>query len=292
MNQVMKTVIDPTCTAWKKKMKGVKTGNCRQIWKQGDKKEEVLRIAEDREILEEAEEVLPEDSLKGKTDEQQRDIKLTIKRYFTHVRKAHKEAACAAGKLTELVDVLDKDEFIAIAWVGTRLLVALEFPEVKKMIDEKKEEVKKAELREELKNSSIEDVIAIQNLPTPLERWKKSKVLMPTRLLAAAMHYFIYSQAVQNAPMTNKGVAEKFKVPVGSLHRITSGRRYAGGHASQKGQQDDHGEIVVKVSKKKHDKGKTTVTKVTTTAAVNIDDNTPAEGLRKRRRSSSKSQDD
>ena len=66
VSQVMKMVIDPSCTAWKKKMKGVKTGNCRQIWKQGEKKEEVLRIAEDREIPEEAEEVLPEDSLKGK----------------------------------------------------------------------------------------------------------------------------------------------------------------------------------------------------------------------------------
>ena len=52
-------------------MKGVKTGNCRQIWKQEEKKEEVLRIAEDRDIPDEADEVLPEDSLKGKMDEEQ-----------------------------------------------------------------------------------------------------------------------------------------------------------------------------------------------------------------------------
>ena len=102
------------------------------------------------------------------------------------------------------------------------------------MVEKKKEEVKKAEVREELKNTSIEQVIATQNLPTPLKRWEKSKWLMPTRLLVAATHYFIYSQAVQDAPMKNKGVAGKFKVPIGSLHRITSGRRYAGGHAIQK----------------------------------------------------------
>ena len=171
------------------------------------------------------------------------------------MRKAHEEAACAAEKLTELVDVLDRDEFIAIARAGTRPLVAVEFPEVKKMIDEKKEEVKKAEAREELKNSKIETVIAVQNLPTPLERWKKSKVLMPTRLLATATHYFIYSQVVQEAPMMNKGVAEKFKVPVGSLHRITSGRRYAGGHATQKDKANTE-KRSVKVSKKKGEKGK------------------------------------
>ena len=205
VNQVMKMIIDPSCTAWKKKMKGVKTGNCRQIWKQGDKKKEVLHIAEDREIPDEAEEVLPEDSLKGKSEEEQRDIRLTIKRFFTHVRKAHEEAACAAGKLTELVDVLNREEFIAIARAGTCPLVALEFPEVKKMVEQKKEEVKRVEIQEELKNMDIEEVIEIQNLPTPLQRWKKSKVLMPTQLLAAATHYFIYSQAVQHTPMTNKG---------------------------------------------------------------------------------------
>ena len=71
---VMKTVVDPTCTAWKKRMKGVKTGNSKQIWKQGDKKEEILRIAEQRDIPEEADEALPEGSLEDKTDEEQKEI--------------------------------------------------------------------------------------------------------------------------------------------------------------------------------------------------------------------------
>ena len=181
VNLVMKTIIDPSCTAWKKRMKGVKTGNCRQIWKQGDKKE-VLRIAEDREIPDEADDILPEGSLAEKLEEEQRDIQLTIKKYFTHVRRAHEEAACAAGKLTELVDVLDREQFITIARAGTHPLVALELPEVKQMIEGKKEEVKRAEMREELKNTSIETVIVVQNLPTPLEHWKKSKWMMPTRL--------------------------------------------------------------------------------------------------------------
>ena len=278
VDQVLKTVIDPSCTAWRKRMKGVKTGNCRQIWKQREKKDQILRVAEDKEVPELADEVLEEDTLKGKTPEEQRDIKLTIKQYFTHVKKAHEEASCAAGKLVQLVDVLDKDKFCAIAQAGTRPLVILEFPEVHKLIDEKKEEVKKAEMREELRNMDIEIVIAVQNLPTPLERWKTLKVLMPTRLLAAATYYFIYSQAVQDAPMTNKAVAEKFKVPAGSLHRITSGRHYATGHAAQWVQPGDHGELTIKISKKKHDKGKVAVTKVTTAVKGEVEEGTPAEG--------------
>ena len=292
VNLVMKTVVDPTCTAWRKRLKGVKTGNSKQILKKGDKKEEVLRIAEQRDIPDEAEDVLPEGSLEDKTEEEQKEIRLTIKRYFEHVRQAHEEAACAAGKLVQLVDLLDREHLMTIARAGTRPLVALEMPEVKRMIEQRREEVRKAETREELKNMSIDDVVMSQNLPTPLERWKKSKWMMPTRLLAAATHYFIYSQAVQEAPQTNKGVAGKFKVPIGSLHRITSGRRYAGGHAIQKLRQEEHGEALVKVSKKKKEKGKTAVTTVQPTGTKDVEEGTPARGTRKRKRSRGEAEDE
>ena len=255
VDQVIKTIVDPSCITWRKKLKGVKTGNCRTIMKAEEKKSEVLRAAEDAEIPSDAEGLLGEDTLKGKTPEEQREIRLTIKRFFQHVSRAHEEASCAAGKLAELVEVLDCEEFDIIARVGTRPLVAIELPEVKKLIEDKKEEVRKAEIQEELKGMDIKEIVAVQNLPTSLERWKDSKILLPTRYLAAAVHYFIYSQAVQEAPMTNKLVAKKFFVSLSTLHRITSGRRYAGGHETTKAQMGEHGEVTVKVVKKK-EKGK------------------------------------
>ena len=289
-DQVLKTVVDTSCIAWRKKLKGVKTGNSRNIMKAEERKSEVLRAAEDAEIPSDAEGVLGEDSLKGKTPEEQREIRLTIKRFFQHVSRAHEEAACAAGKLAELVTVLDREEFNVVARAGTRPLVAIEFPEVKKLIEDKKEEVRKQEIKEELKATDIKQIVAEQNLPTPLERWKESKVLLPTRYLAAATHYFIYSQATQEAPMTNKLVAKKFNVSLSTLHRITSGRRYAGGHETTKAQMGEHGEMTVKVVKKK-EKGKIAVTKVPTSTQEEIDDATPAQGLRKRRRSNEKDED-
>ena len=285
VKQVIKTIVDPSCIAWRKKLKGVKAGNCRTIMKAEEKKSEVLRAAEDAEIPSDSEGLLGEDSLKGKTPEEQREIRLTIKRYFQHVARAHEEASCAAGKLVELVDVLDREEFNIIARAGTRPIVVVEFPEVKKLLEDKKEEVRKAEIREELKGMDIKDIVAVQNLPTPLERWKDSKILLPTRYLAAAMHFFVYSQAVQEAPMTNKFVAKKFDVSLSTLHRITSGRRYTGGHETTKAQMGEHGEITVKVVKKK-EKGKVAVTKVPVAAQGEWDESTPAQGLRKRRRSS------
>ena len=102
-------------------------------------------------------------------------------------------------------------------------IVAVEFPEVRKLLEDKKEEVRKAEIRDELKGMDIKKIVAIQNLPTPLERWKESKILLPTRYLAAATHFFVYSQAMQEAPMTNKFVAKKFNV---SLSTLTSNYKW------------------------------------------------------------------
>ena len=73
-------------------------------------------------------------------------------------------------------------------------------------------------------NVKIEEIIIEQNLPTPLDRWKGSKVLLPTRYLAAAIHYLVYSEVDEAHPMTNKHVAEKFALSPSNLHRILTRR--------------------------------------------------------------------
>ena len=100
-----------------------------------------------------------------------------------------------------------------------------------------------------MRNTKIEDIIIEQNLPTPLERWKESKVLLPTRYLAAAVHYFVYSQADQKNPMTNKFVSDKFNLAPSNLDRIIMGRRYVGGHKTTKAALEDHGKRFVKIAK-------------------------------------------
>ena len=81
-----------------------------------------------------------------------------------------------------------------------------------------------------------------------MNRWKDSKVLLPTRYLAAAVHYLVYSQVDEAHPMMNKHVAGKFALSPSNLHRILTGRRYAGGHESTKIRSEDMGEKYVKVT--------------------------------------------
>ena len=250
VDAVVKTVIDTNCTAWRKAMQGVKTGSSKTIKKIEEKKEGVIRVIEDKEIPREDDtEVVDPDKLQGKTEEQKREIKLMLRKFWNHVQKSHEEAACVAGELARLSMVLEPDEYYKIVEAGTRPIIAMEIPQVKHMVEAQKETEERARSRDEMRNTKIEEIIVEQNLPTLLERWKDSKVLLPTRYLAAAVHYFIYSQVDQKNLMTNKFVADRFNLSSSNLHRIITGRRYAGGHEGAKAALDDHGEKYVKVAK-------------------------------------------
>ena len=246
---VMKTVVDPSCMAWKKAMQGVKTGDSKSIMKKEEKRVGIIRVIEDRDIpLEDDTEVVDLEQMKEKTREEKMEVKRMLRKFWAHVSKAHEEAACAAGKLARLSMVLDEDDYYKVVQVGTRPLIAMEIPQVKKQVEEAKNVQEWARSHEEMRNMRIEDIIIEQNLPTPLERWKGSKVLLPTRYLAAAVHYLVYSQADEAHPMTNKHVAEKFVLSPSNLHRILIRRRYVGGHETAKTRSEDLGERYTKVA--------------------------------------------
>ena len=97
-------------------------------------------------------------------------------------------------------------------------MIAMEIPQTRQLISQKKESEEWVRSHEEMRNTCIEEIIVKQNLPTPLETWKDSKVLLPTRYLAAMDHYFVYSQADEAHPMMNKFVAERFHLSPSNLH--------------------------------------------------------------------------
>ena len=226
---VVKTVIDVNCTARKKAMQGTKTSNSKTIMKIEEKREGVIRVIEDKEIPgEEDTTIVDPDKLEGKTEEEKKEIKRMLQKFWTHVQKAHEEVACAAGEFGCLSMVLEPDDYFKVVEAGTRPIITMEIPKAKQMVAQQKESEERARYRK-MRNTKIEDIIIEQNLPTPLARWKDSMALLLTRYLAAAVHYFVYSQADQKNPMTNKFVLDKFNLSSSKLHRIIMGRHYAGG---------------------------------------------------------------
>ena len=222
---VMKTMVDPSCMAWKKLMQGVKTGDSKSIMRTEEKRAAIIRMIEDRDIpLEDDTEVVDLEQMKNTMKEEKMEVKRMLWKFWTHVSKAHEEAACAAGELARLSMVLDEDDYFKVVQAGTRPLIAMEIPQIKKHVEEAKNVQEWARSWEEMRNVKIEEIIIEQNLPTPLNRWKGSKVLLLTRYLAAAVHYLVYSQVDEAQPMTNKHVAGKFVLSPSNLHRILTGR--------------------------------------------------------------------
>ena len=130
--------------------------------------------------------------------------------------------------MARLAMVLEQEDYFKVVQAGTHPLIAMEIPQVKKMVTEKKGTEERARSHEEMNNTRIEDIIIEQNLATPLEWWKGSEVLLPTRYLAVAVYYFIYSQVDEANPMTNKYVLDKFPLASSNLHRIITGKGSGG----------------------------------------------------------------
>ena len=88
MEAVVKTIVDINCTAWRKAMQGVKMGNSKTIMKIEEKREGVIRVIEDKDILgEDDTTVVDPEQLKGKTEEEKKEVKRMLRKFFSHVEK-------------------------------------------------------------------------------------------------------------------------------------------------------------------------------------------------------------
>ena len=159
VDAVVKTIVDLNCTAWKKAMLGVKTGNSKTIMKIEEKREGVIRIIEDRDIpAEDDTTVIDPEKLEGKTEEEKKEVKRMLRKFWSHVQKAHEEAACAAGELGRLAIVLEPDDYFKLVEAGTRPIITMEVPKAKQMIEQRKEAEERARSREDMKNMKIEEI--------------------------------------------------------------------------------------------------------------------------------------
>ena len=152
-----------------------------------------------------------------------------IKRYWTHTTRAHKEAAAAASILKLLADEVDEATYTALITAGTRPLIMVEVPQMVSQVMEMRLQREREEKAESLHNQPIEEVNESQNDPVPVLRWSESSIMLPTQYLAAMVYYFVAAEADSTRTVTNKGVATMFKLLPSNLHKLVSGKKYAGG---------------------------------------------------------------
>ena len=274
MEAVFEMVVDPQCVAWRRAQYGTKTGNSKEILRVEEKCWKVERSIEEHEISPDEQVKTFANTMTVKSKMERADVIHMIKCYFRHVAKAHEKAVSAARIAQELVDEVDENSWLQIVSNGTRPLVMLEVPEMMQQVAMMKSYRERREKVEQLQGLPIEEIIKEQNMPRPVERWVDSKIMSLSAYLAAAVFYFLYGVVDQKKAVANQMVAELFQISKSNLHRITSGRKYAGGSVTTgwklKSVQEleEHGERMVTIPKVKtksklKSQKKVTVTKTT-----------------------------
>ena len=303
---VFKTIVNPACTAWRRALHGAKTGNAKDLQWIEEERIRIQKSTEDREIPPKEEMVEIAGEMENRTLEDRKHVKDLIKCYWTHTTRAHEEAAVATSILKILADELDERTYMALIMAGTRPLIMVEVPQTASQATEMRLQREHEEKAERLRSQPIEEVIVSQNVPVPVLRWLESSIMLSTQYLAAMVYYFVVAEADSTRTVTNKGVAEMFRLTPSNLHKLVSGKKYAGGSkgegrkASSLKELEDRSETMVKVIRKKTASGaagssksrgkagkakssdKVTVTKVQPKVMplLYFDDETPASGTR------------
>ena len=221
---VFKTIIDPTCTAWRRAMHGAKTGNAKDLQQIEDMRIKIQKSTEDHEIPPKEDMVEIAGEMENCTLEDRQHVKDLIKRYWAHTTQAHEEAAVAASILRLLADEVDETTYTALITAGTRPLIMVEVPQMVSQVMEMRLQREQEEKAESLCNQCIEEVIESQNVLVPVLRWSESNIMLPTQYLAAMVYYFVAAEADSTCTVINKGVATIFKLSPSNLHKLVSGR--------------------------------------------------------------------
>ena len=238
-------------------MHGAKTGNTKDLQRIEEMRIKIQKSIEDRKIPPKEDMVEIAGEMENRMPEDRQHVKDLIKSYWAHTTRAHEEAAAAASILKLLADEVDETTYMALITAGTRPLIMVEVPQMASQVTEMRLQREWEEKAGSLRNQSIEEVIESQNMPVPVLQWSESSIMLPAQYLAAMVYYFVAAEADSTCTVTNKGVATMFKLSPSNLHKLVSGKKYAGRSkgegkkASSLKELEERSEPMVQVIKKK-----------------------------------------
>ena len=225
--KVMRSVVDPTCLAIRKRHYGVTSSadeslrRARQVF---DRRTELpQKDITERELLEWA---------PDRTNVDNKDVRGKIKKVFGHMATAYGEASLAMNTLKDLADDLDEKTLINLAAATTKPLVYMHSP----LMDiVENEEQKRAEERRQrqvkIQVEPIEALIARHNLPRPVhESVEEADKDRATAILGGCMYYYLFHALFKGERLSREEVAKMFHVKSATFNKACSGKRYAGGH--------------------------------------------------------------
>ena len=174
-DEILWSVKDPTCRAWKMKLLGRKTLDPTSIIQEepiGPQTASEMVSMKPEEMFQ-----MLEEELVTKTPEEVQHIKNTIKNLCKSQVLAHRHAANLADYLAQLTDMISLPATIKVMNSTLRPVVAVKIPEVDDMLERVRQKVEAIKKAKEATSTvrPIDEVVFTQNCPTWNPEWSYSR---------------------------------------------------------------------------------------------------------------------
>ena len=235
-DQVLQSIKDPNCKAWKMKLNGRKTVDPTSIIDEapiGPQTASEMISMKPEEMFE-----MLEEDLVRKTPEQVQHIKNTIKNLCKSQALAHRHVANLADYLAELTDIISLPATIKIMNATLRPVVALKSQEVDNMLERAQQKVEAIRKAKEATSGvwPIDQVIFAQNCLTWNSEWAHSIEGKPTAYLASLVTRYMDEQMWKDSQMvmSARSLETIYHIASSSVGKLISGKHYIGGYELDK----------------------------------------------------------
>ena len=253
-DQVLQSIKDPTCKAWKMKLTGRKTLDPTSIIQEAPIRPQT--VSEMVSMKPEEMFHMLEEEIATKTPAEQQHIKNTIKNLCKSQALAHRHAANSEDYLAELTDILSVPATIKVMNATLRPVVAVKIPEVDDMLERAQQKVEAIRKVKDTMSGvkPIDQVIFTQNCPTWNPEWAHSKEGKPTAYLASLVTRYMDERMRKDSQMvmSARSLEAIYHTVSSSVGKLISGKHYIGGYELDKLREKEEKEGVPLAQRTKH----------------------------------------
>ena len=233
---VLASMKDPLCKAWKLKLNGKDSVNPTTLVPEPavapQRASDAISFKKPDEILKAV-----KGELEGKTPIQIKELKITIANICRSQALAHRHAADAADHLVTLTEIASLPVVMTVINACQRPVVAVKIPEVDEMMQRAQDKVDTIR-RVQIRTGGvrpIDEVVFAQNVPTYNPEWQHSNKGRATSYLATLVCRYMneLQRKDKKVILSAKALEAIYHTASSSVGKLISGKQYLGGYTME-----------------------------------------------------------
>ena len=235
-DEVLASVKDPLCKAWKLKLSGKESVDLTTLIPEPpvapQRASDAVSFKNPDEILEAVKE-----ELAGKTPVQIKELKITIANLCRSQALAHRHAADVADHLVTLTEIASLPVVMTVINSCQRPVVAVKIPEVEDMLQRAQDKVDAIKRVQSMTAGArpIDEVVFVQNVPTYNPEWQHSNEGKAMSYLATLVCRYMNElmRKDKKVVLSTKVLEAIYHMASSSVGKLISGKQYLGGYAME-----------------------------------------------------------